>query len=155
MSIADHLVLMWIFHQTKELGFKIFMFIEDGDFVSKLCWSYPFLFLWCLYKVGFVGDDALCVVFPSIVGRPRHTGVMVGMGRLFTLIYQFNVMFSSPFCTNKSCTEKFSQSYLISSLNFDKNLKFSGCRTALCPSCRNLPIDSVPVEWNYASCRAR
>src|SRR5690606_31196392 len=31
-------------------------------------------------KAGFAGDDAPRAVFPSIVGRPRHTGVMVGMG---------------------------------------------------------------------------
>ncbi|KAF9609306.1 hypothetical protein IFM89_015551 [Coptis chinensis] len=34
-----------------------------------------------MVKVGFVGDDALRAVFPSIVGRPRNTGVMVGMGQ--------------------------------------------------------------------------
>ena len=28
-----------------------------------------------------VGDDAPRAVFPSIVGRPRHMGVMVGMGQ--------------------------------------------------------------------------
>jgi actin len=32
-------------------------------------------------KAGFSGDDAPRAVFPSIVGRPRHTGVMVGMGQ--------------------------------------------------------------------------
>lgn len=32
-------------------------------------------------KAGFAGDDAPRVVFPSLVGRPRHTGVMVGMGQ--------------------------------------------------------------------------
>ena len=31
-------------------------------------------------KAGFAGDDAPRCVFPSIVGRPRHQGVMVGMG---------------------------------------------------------------------------
>jgi len=31
-------------------------------------------------KAGFSGDDAPRAVFPSIVGRPRHQGVMVGMG---------------------------------------------------------------------------
>lgn len=31
-------------------------------------------------KAGFAGDDAPRVVFPSIVGRPKHQGVMVGMG---------------------------------------------------------------------------
>jgi hypothetical protein len=28
-------------------------------------------------KAGFAGDDAPRAVFPSIVGRPRHKGVMV------------------------------------------------------------------------------
>ena len=34
-----------------------------------------------LCKCGFAGDDAPRAVFPSIVGRPRHQGVMVGMGQ--------------------------------------------------------------------------
>ncbi|CAF1206100.1 unnamed protein product [Didymodactylos carnosus] len=34
-----------------------------------------------MIKAGFAGDDAPRSVFPSIVGRPRHTGVMVGMGQ--------------------------------------------------------------------------
>jgi actin beta/gamma 1 len=29
-------------------------------------------------KVGFAGDDAPRKIFPSVVGRQRHTGVMVG-----------------------------------------------------------------------------
>jgi actin beta/gamma 1 len=32
-------------------------------------------------KAGFAGDDAPRAVFPSIVGRPRHKGVMMGMGQ--------------------------------------------------------------------------
>merc|ERR1711910_294099 len=32
-------------------------------------------------RAGFAGDDAPRAVFPSIVGRPRHQGVMVGMGQ--------------------------------------------------------------------------
>eukprot|EP01018_Ginkgo_biloba_P003335 Gb_38661 [translate_table: standard] len=32
-------------------------------------------------KAGLAGDDAPKAVFPSIVGRPRHTGIMVGMGQ--------------------------------------------------------------------------
>lgn len=32
-------------------------------------------------KAGFAGDDAPRAVFPSLVGRPRHTGVMLGMGQ--------------------------------------------------------------------------
>ncbi|GBG88972.1 hypothetical protein CBR_g48582 [Chara braunii] len=34
-----------------------------------------------MVKAGIAGDDAPRAVFPSIVGRPRHTGIMVGMGQ--------------------------------------------------------------------------
>eukprot|EP01124_Arcella_intermedia_P007815 TRINITY_DN1483_c1_g1_i2.p1 TRINITY_DN1483_c1_g1~~TRINITY_DN1483_c1_g1_i2.p1 ORF type:complete len:472 (-),score=108.89 TRINITY_DN1483_c1_g1_i2:21-1265(-) len=34
-----------------------------------------------MIKAGFAGDDAPRAVFPTIVGRPRHKGVMVGMGQ--------------------------------------------------------------------------
>jgi len=34
-----------------------------------------------MVKSGFAGDDAPRAVFPSIIGRPRHQGVMVGMGQ--------------------------------------------------------------------------
>ena len=33
-----------------------------------------------MVKAGFAGDDAPCAVFPSIVGRPRHINIMLGMG---------------------------------------------------------------------------
>uniref|UniRef100_A0A1I8GE92 Actin n=1 Tax=Macrostomum lignano TaxID=282301 RepID=A0A1I8GE92_9PLAT len=32
-------------------------------------------------KAGFAGDDAPRAVFPSIVGRPKHSSVMIGMGQ--------------------------------------------------------------------------
>ena len=32
-------------------------------------------------QAGFAGDDAPRAVFPSIIGRPRQPGVMVGMGQ--------------------------------------------------------------------------
>jgi len=32
-----------------------------------------------MVKAGFSGDDAPRAVFPSIVGRPKHPGIMVGM----------------------------------------------------------------------------
>ncbi len=32
-----------------------------------------------MVRAGFAGDDAPHAVFLSIVGRPRHQGVMVGM----------------------------------------------------------------------------
>ncbi|MCL7022601.1 hypothetical protein MKW94_030094, partial [Papaver nudicaule] len=34
-----------------------------------------------MVKAGFAGDDTPRAVFPSIVGRPRHSGVMAGMGQ--------------------------------------------------------------------------
>jgi actin-related protein len=34
-----------------------------------------------MVKAGYAGDDAPKVVFPSIVGRPRHKAIMVGMGQ--------------------------------------------------------------------------
>jgi len=34
-----------------------------------------------MVKAGFAGDDAPRAVFPSLVGRPKHQGVMVGMGQ--------------------------------------------------------------------------
>eukprot|EP01083_Nonionella_stella_P007995 23021_1 len=34
-----------------------------------------------MVKAGFSGDDAPRAVFPSIVGRPRHQGVIVGMAQ--------------------------------------------------------------------------
>ena len=38
-------------------------------------------------KAGFAGDDAPRAVFPSIVGRPRHQKVMVGMGQKVGYIF--------------------------------------------------------------------
>ncbi|KAL6889974.1 Actin, gamma [Trichoderma evansii] len=32
-------------------------------------------------KAGFAGDDAPRAVFPSMVGTPRHQGIMIGMGQ--------------------------------------------------------------------------
>lgn len=37
-------------------------------------------------KVGFAGDNSPRSVFPSVVGRPRHQGIMVGMGREDTFV---------------------------------------------------------------------
>ena len=34
-----------------------------------------------MVKAGFAGDDAPRAVFPSVIGRPRQPGVMVGMGQ--------------------------------------------------------------------------
>ena len=37
-------------------------------------------------KAGFAGDDAPRAVFPSLVGRPRHQGIMVGMGQKILML---------------------------------------------------------------------
>jgi len=34
-----------------------------------------------MVKAGVSGDDAPKAVFPSIVGRPKHPGIMVGMNQ--------------------------------------------------------------------------
>ncbi|CAI5466747.1 unnamed protein product [Closterium sp. Yama58-4] len=41
----------------------------------------PLLLSRSLLQAGFAGDDAPRAVFPSIVGRPRHHDVMIGMGQ--------------------------------------------------------------------------
>ena len=35
----------------------------------------------CTIKAGFADDGAPRAIFPSIVGRPKHPGIMVGMGQ--------------------------------------------------------------------------
>jgi len=39
-----------------------------------------------MVKAGFSGDDAPKAVFPSIVGRPKHPGIMVGMDQKDTYV---------------------------------------------------------------------
>ncbi|ELR17271.1 von Willebrand factor type A domain containing protein [Acanthamoeba castellanii str. Neff] len=34
-----------------------------------------------LFKAGFAGDDVPRALFPPVIGRPRHRGVMIGMGQ--------------------------------------------------------------------------
>ena len=34
-----------------------------------------------LMQAGFAGDDAPCVLFPSIIGRPRNRHAMIGIGQ--------------------------------------------------------------------------
>ena len=49
---------------------------DDGEVSALVCDNGS-----GMVKAGFAGDDAPRAVFPSLVGRPRHTGVMVGMGQ--------------------------------------------------------------------------
>ncbi len=41
-------------------------------------------------KAGFAGDDAPRAAFPNIIGRPKHPGVMVGMGAKDSCTLIFN-----------------------------------------------------------------
>jgi len=34
-----------------------------------------------IVKAGFAGDEAPRAICPNIIGRPKHLGVMVGMGQ--------------------------------------------------------------------------
>jgi len=49
---------------------------DEGDVSALVCDNGS-----GMVKAGFAGDDAPRAVFPSIVGRPKHAGVMVGMGQ--------------------------------------------------------------------------
>jgi hypothetical protein len=62
---------------------RISCLLFGPSFVLLLLFSYfETLLIYCFFvQAGFAGDDAPRAVFPSIVGRPRHTGVMVGMGQ--------------------------------------------------------------------------
>ncbi len=52
--------------------------------ISKIVGNFGYSFM-----IMHVGDDAPRAVFPSTVGRPRHTGVMVGMGQKVSLATHF------------------------------------------------------------------
>jgi hypothetical protein len=39
------------------------------------------------FRAGIAGDDAPRAIFPTIVGRPRHCGVMIGMGTKGIIFY--------------------------------------------------------------------
>jgi len=49
---------------------------DDGEVSAVVCDNGS-----GMVKAGFAGDDAPRAVFPSIVGRPRHQSLMVGMGQ--------------------------------------------------------------------------
>jgi actin len=53
--------------------------VDNGSGMCKV--KRTFNHLSKIKQAGFAGDDAPRAVFPSIVGRPRHKGVMVGMGQ--------------------------------------------------------------------------
>jgi len=64
---CDSALIVWLHLQlTMEDEVATLVVVDNG---SGMC------------KAGFAGDDAPRAVFPSIVGRPRHQGVMVGMGQ--------------------------------------------------------------------------
>ena len=54
---------------------------DDGEISALVCDNGS-----GMVKAGFAGDDAPRAVFSSIVGRPRHQGIMVGMGQRDTYV---------------------------------------------------------------------
>ncbi|KAF3641952.1 Actin-7 [Capsicum annuum] len=69
--------------ELKELKEQLKDLLDKG-FIRPSVSPWGALVLFVRKKDGslrFAGDDAPRAVFPSIVGRPRHTGVMVGMGQ--------------------------------------------------------------------------
>merc|ERR1712110_1171802 len=66
-TVRSHFILSFNCQQNKMCDEDVAALVCDNG--SGMC------------KAGFAGDDAPRAVFPSIVGRPRHQGVMVGMGQ--------------------------------------------------------------------------
>merc|ERR1711993_214422 len=66
-TVRSHFILSFNCQQNKMCDEDVAALVVDNG--SGMC------------EAGFAGDDAPRAVFPSIVGRPRHQGVMVGMGQ--------------------------------------------------------------------------
>merc|ERR1739844_130950 len=66
-TVRSHFILSFNCQQNKMCDEDVAALVVDNG--SGMC------------KAGLAGDDAPRAVFPSIVGRPRHQGVMVGMGQ--------------------------------------------------------------------------
>merc|ERR1712226_288112 len=60
--------------QYLEVRFTLFTMADDEDVQALVVDNGS-----GMCKAGFAGDDAPRAVFPSIVGRPKHPGIMVGM----------------------------------------------------------------------------
>ncbi|KAH9804713.1 actin 1 [Citrus sinensis] len=69
-------LLLWGF-KLGVLMFMLDMGVEDlYEFRSIVCDSGS-----GSVKTGFAGDDAPCVVFPSLIGQPRNKNSMIGIGQ--------------------------------------------------------------------------
>lgn len=65
--------LFFNIHQFSFSKYRILLACaDDGEISAIVCDNGS-----GMVKAGFAGDDAPRAVFPSIVGRPRHQGVMV------------------------------------------------------------------------------
>ncbi|KAL4579798.1 hypothetical protein LXL04_015964 [Taraxacum kok-saghyz] len=71
-------LVVWILATPASIAQARSMFIEmaDSEDIQPLVFDIGS----GMVKAGFAGDDAPRAVYPNIVGRARHTGVMVGMG---------------------------------------------------------------------------
>lgn len=73
---AVYLSLLTFNLMSVQVQFRFLIMADDGEVSALVCDNGS-----GMVKSGFAGDDAPRAVFPSIVGRPRHQGVMVGMGQ--------------------------------------------------------------------------
>ena len=55
---------------------KLIIFVVDNE--SGMC------------KTGLLWDDTLRVVFPWIIGKQKHTSIMIGMGQKDSYIRKWN-----------------------------------------------------------------
>ncbi|CAC5387869.1 unnamed protein product [Mytilus coruscus] len=82
--IGDSYALCEDFEEDEILEEPTSMISEEGQYYSSSDEDMQTLVLDAgslMMKAGFAGDDHPRAIFPTAVGRPRHQGVMVGMGQ--------------------------------------------------------------------------
>uniref|UniRef100_A0A2I2ZS93 Actin, cytoplasmic 1 n=1 Tax=Gorilla gorilla gorilla TaxID=9595 RepID=A0A2I2ZS93_GORGO len=87
-------------------------------------------------KAGFTGDDDPWAIFPSMVGRPKHQGVMVSMGQ------------KDSYCDVDICKDPYSNTVLSGSTTMYAGLMQKEI-TALAPSTMKIKI-IAPPERKYS-----
>lgn len=68
-----------IFHLLKVVIFMLQMKLTVLHVSMKISNQLDFPFTFNCMQAGFAGDDAPCVVFPSVIGWPRNKNAMIGI----------------------------------------------------------------------------